>query len=55
MKIKNKLMVTRGEGEGDDGERRRKGKQGNTNRGFMGVDNAGVGEVQKSPLTSKMF
>ena len=31
--------MTRGKGKGNDGERRGKGKQRNTNRGLMGKDN----------------
>ena len=39
MEIKNKLTVTRGEREGNDRERRGRGKSRNMCRGLMGMDN----------------
>ena len=41
MEIKNKLTVTRS-GRRIVGERRGKGKQKNTNRGLMGMDNVRI-------------
>ena len=41
MEIKNKLIVTRGEGGGIVEGRRGRCKQGNTNRGLMGMVNIG--------------
>ena len=39
MEIKNKLIVTRGEGRGDNREKRGRGNSRNMYKGPMGMDN----------------
>ena len=43
METRNRPTVTKGEGEEDNGERKGRGKPRSTNRGFMGMENGGVG------------
>ena len=43
LEIKNKVILTRGEGEGGNGGRRGRDKPRNTNRGLMDTENGGIG------------